>query len=46
MDQERIDQVLDGKSDPEDLQTFYQGDGAAGSPDETDLFTQRPKLAA
>ena len=46
VDRERLDQVLDGKSDPEDLQAFYQGDGAASSPEETDLFTQRPKLAA
>jgi len=46
VDRERLDQVLDGKSDPEDLQAFYQGDGAASSPEETDLFTQRQKLAA
>ena len=36
----------DGKRDPEDLQALYEGDGAASSPEETDLFTQRLKLAA
>jgi aerobic C4-dicarboxylate transport protein len=46
VDRERLDQVLDGKRDPEDLQALYEGDGAASSPEETDLFTQRPKLAA
>jgi len=46
VDRERLDQVLDGKSDPEHLQALYEGDGAASSPEETDLLTQRPKLAA
>jgi aerobic C4-dicarboxylate transport protein len=46
VDRERLDQVLDGKSDPEDLQALYEGDAAASSLDEADLLTQRPKLAA
>jgi aerobic C4-dicarboxylate transport protein len=45
VDRERLNQVLDGKSDPEDLQALYEGD-AASSLEETDLLTQRPKLAA
>jgi Na+/H+-dicarboxylate symporter len=46
VDRERLNQVLDGKSDPEDLQALYEGDEAASSLEETDLLTQRPKLAA
>ncbi len=46
VDGERLEQVLDGKSDPEDLQALYEGDAAASSLDEADLLTQRPKLAA
>jgi len=46
MDRERLHQVLDGKSDPEDLQALYERDDAASSLEETDLLTQRPKLAA
>ena len=46
VDRERLNQVLDGKSDPEDLQALYEGDEAASSLEETDLPTQRPQLAA
>ena len=46
VDGERLDRVLGGKSDPEDLQALYEGDAAASSLDEADLLTQRPKLAA
>jgi hypothetical protein len=38
VDRERLDQVLDGKSDPEDLQALL-----ASSLEETDLPTQRPQ---
>ncbi|MBL8424831.1 MAG: dicarboxylate/amino acid:cation symporter [Candidatus Accumulibacter phosphatis] len=46
VDRERLEQALDGKSDPEDLQALYEGDAAESSLDEADLLTQRPKLAA
>jgi len=46
VDRERLNQVLDGKSDPEDLQALYEGDEAASSLEETNLPTQRPQLAA
>lgn len=46
VDRERLNQVLDGKTDPEDLQALYEGDEAARSLEEADLLTQRPKLAA
>ena len=46
VDRARLEQVLDGKSDPEHLQALYEGDSAASSLDEADLLTQRPQLAA
>ena len=46
VDRQRLNQVLDGKSDREDLQVLYDGDHRASSLEETDLLTQRAKLAA
>ncbi|MCU0811709.1 MAG: hypothetical protein MUE59_11870 [Thiobacillaceae bacterium] len=46
VDRERLNQMLDGKTDPEDLQALYEGDEAASSLEDEALLTQRPKLAA
>ena len=46
VDRERLNQVLDSKNDPEDLQALYDGDDVASSLEEMDLLTQRAKLAA
>ncbi|TLD45811.1 MAG: Aerobic C4-dicarboxylate transport protein [Accumulibacter sp.] len=46
VDRERLNMVLDGNSDPDDLHGLYEGADAASNLEETDLLTQRPQLAA
>lgn len=46
VDRGRVNQVLAGETDPEDLQALYEGDEAASSLEDAALLTQRPKLAA